>query len=142
MTATAQETQYVAEPRTVLQLSPEALIERVRTGFPYAEFERVRAALDLASGELGRLLSIPPRTLSRRRHGGRLSPDESERLLRVERLFALAGEMLRSDAHAREWLKSPKRALGGKTPLEYAETEVGAREAEDLIGRIRHGVFA
>jgi len=32
--------------------------------------------------------------------------------------------------------------LGGETPLEYAETEVGAREVEDLLGRIEYGVYS
>jgi putative toxin-antitoxin system antitoxin component (TIGR02293 family) len=40
------------------------------------------------------------------------------------------------------WLKSPQKALGGKTPLEYSDTEPGAREVEDLLGRLEHGVFS
>jgi uncharacterized protein (DUF2384 family) len=27
-------------------------------------------------------------------------------------------------------------------PLEYAETELGAREVEHLLGRIEHGVYS
>jgi putative toxin-antitoxin system antitoxin component (TIGR02293 family) len=43
---------------------------------------------------------------------------------------------------AREWFKAPNRALGNTTPFEYADTEPGAREVEDVLGRIEHGVFA
>ena len=32
--------------------------------------------------------------------------------------------------------------LGGAIPLEYAETEVGAREVENLLGRIEYGVYS
>ena len=32
--------------------------------------------------------------------------------------------------------------MSGAVPLEYAETEVGAREVEHLLGRIEHGVFS
>jgi uncharacterized protein (DUF2384 family) len=35
-----------------------------------------------------------------------------------------------------------QKGLGGKTPLEYADTEPGAREVEDLLGRLEHGVFS
>ena len=45
-------------------------------------------------------------------------------------------------ASRRRWLTSRQFGLGGAVPLEYAETEVGAREVEDLLGRIEHGVYS
>jgi uncharacterized protein (DUF2384 family) len=36
---------------------------------------------------------------------------------------------------------SPQRALGGAVPVDIAKTEVGAREIENIIGRLEHGVF-
>jgi putative toxin-antitoxin system antitoxin component (TIGR02293 family) len=48
-----------------------------------------------------------------------------------------------SDAEAaQQWLKTPARALGFESPLHFAETEAGAREVENLLGRIEHGVFS
>ena len=43
---------------------------------------------------------------------------------------------------ARAWFKEPKKALGMKTPLQYADTEPGAREVENLLGRLEYGVFS
>jgi uncharacterized protein (DUF2384 family) len=43
---------------------------------------------------------------------------------------------------ARVWLKFPQRGLGGAVPLDYAETEVGAREVDNLLGRIDYGVYS
>ncbi len=43
---------------------------------------------------------------------------------------------------ARQWLEQSAKALGGRTPMEYLETEAGANEVEDLIGRLEHGVIA
>jgi putative toxin-antitoxin system antitoxin component (TIGR02293 family) len=57
-------------------------------------------------------------------------------------LFTKAQEVLRGRENARLWFTSPKIALGGKTPLEYADTELGAREVEDLLSRLEHGVFS
>ena len=37
---------------------------------------------------------------------------------------------------------SPKKALDRQTPLLYARSELGAREVEDLIGRLDHGIFS
>lgn len=126
----------------VLQATPEQLIARVRAGFEYQEFEALRKRLELSLRDLARLTQIPERTLMRRKQVGRLDPSESERLLRLERLLALAEEMFRDADKALRWLKTPKSAFGGNVPLEYATTEVGAREVENLIGRIRHGVFS
>ena len=42
---------------------------------------------------------------------------------------------------ARRWLLTPQRALVGAIPLEIAKTEVGAREGEQIIGRLEQGVF-
>jgi putative toxin-antitoxin system antitoxin component (TIGR02293 family) len=126
----------------MLQMTPEHLIARVRAGFEYQEFEFMQERLELSLRDLARLIQIPERTLTRRKQAGRLDPGESERLLRLERLLALAEAMFRDVDKALRWLKTPKSALGGNVPLEYAATEVGAREVENLIGRIRHGVFS
>jgi len=126
----------------VLQMPTEHLVERVRAGFPFPELEALRVRLGMTLHEAAGLAGIPGRTLARRRQAGRLDPSESERVLRIERLFALATQLLRDGDRARDWLKSPKAALAGHTPLDYADTEVGAREVEHLIGRLRHGVFA
>jgi len=57
-------------------------------------------------------------------------------------LFDKAIEVLASMEAAREWMKTPKKPLADKTPLEYCDTEPGAREVEDLLGRTEHGVFS
>jgi putative toxin-antitoxin system antitoxin component (TIGR02293 family) len=126
----------------VLSAPTDVLIDWVHEGLPYTEIDRLGARLQLPIKGLTKILGIPERTLARRRRDGRLSPDESERVLRLDRLFSLAVAMLRDEERARSWLKSPKQALGDKPPLVYAETEIGAREVEDLMGRIRHGVLA
>ncbi|MCX4027493.1 DUF2384 domain-containing protein [Endozoicomonas sp. SM1973] len=82
-------------------------------------------------------------TLSRRKEAGRLTPDESSKVYRFAQLYDLVkAMMLDDDEKARDWLQTPEPLFGGKTPLEYARTEFGAKEVEDLIGRIRHGVFS
>jgi len=53
--------------------------------------------------------------------------------------FLFTGTLSASAAH---WLHTPKRALGGAAPIEYADTEPGVREIQDLIGRLEHGVFS
>src|SRR5258706_218900 len=79
-------------------------------------------------------------TRSTRPRGG---VDESERLLRIATVFEKAVDLFEGDlVSARRWLSTPKKALGGETPLSFARTEIGGREVEALIGRLEHGVFS
>jgi len=124
-------------------LDNAALVARVEEGFSYRALERLRSNVGLSREALADLVQINPRTLDRRKEGGQLRPEESDRLLRAARVFGGAIALFEGDADAaRTWLSSPQRALGGAVPLEMARTEVGAREVENLVGRLEHGVFS
>ena len=63
--------------------------------------------------------------------------------MRASRVFERAVDLFEGDAPAAtRWLRTPQAGLGGRKPLELASTDVGAREVEDLIGRLEHGVFS
>ena len=117
------------------------LVERLRAGFPMAEFASLRKLLMIPEEDLGRALGISPATLHRRKKSARLATPESERVVRFARLFGLAMEVFETREAAREWLKTPNPGTAGESPLSYADTEFGAREVERLLGRIDHGVF-
>lgn len=123
--------------------NPVQLVDSIRRGLPYRAFERLQTDMDVSSRELARLVGISARTLARRKTEGRLQPDESERLLRVSRIYDSAVSLFEGDERAAlVWMRGPAAALGGRKPIEFARTEVGAREVEGLIGRLEHGVFA
>lgn len=117
------------------------LHSRLEGGLSYEALERLRRVLDLTTSRLSKLLRIPPRTLARRKEAKRLQPDESDRLLRLSRLVGLALRLFEGDlAATRSWLSTPQPALDDEVPLEFASTEVGAREVEHLIGRLEYGI--
>lgn len=119
----------------------QALRKKIETGFAYSAFERLRAAIDLPAPEVAALVQIPERTLARRKQKGTLLPTESERVFRISRVLTKATDLFEGDREAAlAWLAAPARALGGERPLDLARTEVGAREVEDLIGRLEHGI--
>lgn len=123
-----------ADLATLLGLHAQSLVAAVRAGFPFETYERLRAMLGVSARELAGVLSIPERTLQRRRQAGRLTAEESDRLLRVARLVGLALMVFEGDAeHAVCWLTAPKTLLGGESPLMRADTEPGAREVEDML---------
>jgi len=112
----------------------------VKEGITGHQVEELQDRLDLTSRELSEIVSIPDRTLSRRKQQDRLPPDESERIFRIGRLADLAENVLGGQTNAVRWLKEPNFALGDVTPLDMASTEPGARLVEQLIGRIEHGI--
>ena len=118
------------------------LMERVERGLPYSALERFQRNIAWPYVDVLDWLQISQRTLTRRRRQRRLTPEESDRLLRASRIFAKAVGLFEGDPHsAADWLASPQRALGGAIPVEFAKTEIGAREVENLIERLEEGVF-
>jgi putative toxin-antitoxin system antitoxin component (TIGR02293 family) len=122
--------------------TPSRLIEALRVGLPVQELADLQASLKVPMEKLVPKLGISKATLHRRKATGRLDPAESDRVVRFARLMGKAVEVLESDDNARQWLTSPQFGLGGAVPLDYADTEVGAREVEDLLGRIENGVYS
>jgi len=63
--------------------------------------------------------------------------------LRISTIFEKSVELFDGDISAAvNWLTTPKKALNNQQPLTYSRTEIGAREVENLIGRLEHGVFS
>ncbi|PYV59350.1 MAG: antitoxin [Acidobacteria bacterium] len=119
------------------------LAELVREGLPAGSVKLLAEKLDMGSTALSRKLRIPQRTLTRRlSHRSRLTAAESDRTVRLARVYASAVEMIGDEHKAVEWLQTPNRALGGEQPLEKLDTDIGAREVEDILGRIAYGVYS
>ena len=120
----------------------KSLHAKLQKGLPFPAFERLMALMELPLQSAAEILLIPQRTLHRRKAAGRLEPDESNRVVRLSRIFGKALELFEGDhAAALEWLESPAKALGGEAPLMMSQTEAGALEVDRLIGRLEHGVF-
>ncbi|MEN9674246.1 MAG: hypothetical protein RIS76_142 [Verrucomicrobiota bacterium] len=123
-------------------LAASQIIDALRLGLPVRELDDLQAALQVPMEKLGPMLGISKATLHRRKAEGRLGIAESDRIVRFARLMGRAIEVLESPENARRWLNAPQVGLGDAVPLVYAETEVGAREVEDLLGRIEYGVYS
>jgi len=122
--------------------SPADVVRAIRQGLPTEHFDALQEALDVTTRDLAQIVGITQSTLSRRRQHGPFNADESERIVRIARLFNHAVRAMESKETARKWLKEPARALGGESPLRFADTEPGAREVERLLTRLEHGVFS
>jgi len=123
--------------------NPDDLAQLVRTGLPAGSVSALAERLHLGNGVLSQKLGIPQRTLTRRlSHGSLLTAAESDRTVRMARVYANAVEMIGDQDKAIEWLGTPNRALGGERPLDQLDTDTGARMVEDILGRIAYGVYS
>ena len=121
---------------------PVEIIRRVEEGFSFRALERFQENTRIPTDDLAEVVAIKPRTLHRRRKEGRLEPDESDRLLRVARVFAKALDLFEGDGEAaKRWFYTPARALGGEPPIAFARTDLGTQEVEALIDRLEQGVL-
>ena len=124
------------------ELTQSRIIEQIQRGLPVEVLDALQQILEIPIEKLAPKLGISKATLHRRKVEGRLGRDESDRVVRFAWLMGKAVEVFESEEAARQWLKAPQVGLGRAVPLDYAETELGAREVEDLLGRIDYGVYS
>ena len=121
-----------------------ALAWRVEEGIPSSTIRFLADSLGLGSiAQTAALVHMSARTAERRvKAKARLSPDESERVVRIIRILRRAEEVLNSKDNARRWMHQPLGIFKGRTPLELSATEPGARAVEQALGRIEYGVYS
>src|ERR1700730_18546321 len=84
---------------------PHALIRRIQRGLRFRELEDLQNKIDIPMEQLAEQLSISRSTLQRRKLVGPLSAEESDKVIRVARLFRLAPGVIGDLGKARGWLK-------------------------------------
>ena len=117
-------------------------IEQIRAGLNFRAVQNLQKALDLPMERIASVLGMSRATLHRRKLQGKIDREESEKLVRYRSLMKKAEEVFGDAENAREWLTHPQRGLGNAVPLEFAKSELGAREVENLLGRIEYGVYS
>jgi putative toxin-antitoxin system antitoxin component (TIGR02293 family) len=130
----------VRPPQSVASIQQE--IGRIHAGLSFRAVENLQKALAIPMDKVAAVLGVSRATLHRRKVQGRLDERESEKLVRYQRLLRAASDVFGNPEDARRWLKHPQPALGNIAPIEFAQTELGAREVENLLGRIEYSVYS
>ncbi len=117
-------------------------IKQIQAGLSFRAVQSLQKALELPAGRLAELLGMSRATFQRRKVQGKLDRGESEKLARYQRLLARAEEVFGDAKKGRQWLRTPRIGLADVAPLEFAASEIGAREVENLLGRIEFGVYS
>jgi putative toxin-antitoxin system antitoxin component (TIGR02293 family) len=139
----------VAEKTAPAKKSPARKASRARTssnknakpatgGLEFGEFESLRKQLDLSLEELSARFGLSPNAIAERKASGHLTTDESGKVVCYARLLGHAMYLFGGLNEARQWLKTPQRGLHGAVPLDYAKTDLGAREVENLLTEMQN----
>lgn len=132
-----------AASSTAIKFTPSKLVEVLQVGLPFRELQVLQASLAMPSEKLAPMLGISKATFHRSKGAAsRLNSAVSDRVVRYARLLGFAVKVFGNLEDAKQWLYAPQFGLGGAVPLDYAKTEIGAREVEKLLGRIQYGVYS
>jgi putative toxin-antitoxin system antitoxin component (TIGR02293 family) len=109
---------------------------------PLKSLEHLTRSGSFSDEEISDLV-IPARThRHRKQKHERLSVEESDRLVRLTRIQALAEDVFQDIEKANIWLRAPLGELSNEKPLEIAQTEAGARVVEQILAKIDWGAAA
>jgi putative toxin-antitoxin system antitoxin component (TIGR02293 family) len=124
----------------VAEMPAAYAVKAIRAGLPARAFVGVADALNLSVDELAGILGVSPRTIrDQRKKLGRLSSENTEKLVRMARIRQQARKVFSTDEAVASWLSSPAPALGGAKPIGLLDTEPGAREIESILNGIAYG---
>src|SRR5262245_66028986 len=115
-------------------MHPTKLIQRIQKGLRFSELKTLQDTLDLPFEKLAAKLCISRSTLQRRKAAGRLSRDESDKVVRFSRLFEHATKVFGDVERARAWLKHPQVGVGGAVTLDYESTDSVESEWTERFG--------
>jgi len=117
------------------------LARLVHRRIPLRVLTRIRS-IGFTDQEIWRFI-IPARTQRHRKaKKERLTVEESDRLVRLTRIQALAEDVFGDATKANRWLREGLGILDGKAPLEVAQTDSGARVVEQVLAKIDWGAAA
>jgi putative toxin-antitoxin system antitoxin component (TIGR02293 family) len=114
------------------------LLRSIEGGLAYRVFDQFVEHTGLSPDRVAEFADIGRATLVARRDDGRFTRDESDRLVRAARVFGMALSLFGGDrSTATAWLRTGQPALGGSVPIELARTDLGAREVEAALAKLR-----
>jgi putative toxin-antitoxin system antitoxin component (TIGR02293 family) len=117
-------------------------LEAVEEGVPVATMTNFVTASGMQFRDIYEVV-IPARTLKHRKARKEpLTRDESDKLVRLVRVYDQAVEVLGDKEKALYWLSEPKRRFDGRTPIQMLRTDLGGRMVEEMLGQIQYGMFA
>lgn len=126
----------------VRKMDPATKIEMIRKGVKVEHLVSAGEYYGLPKAKLSALIGISEATIARKiKAGGKLGPQESERLARIAAVEAEAADVFGSPELGKRWMLEHNLALG-EAPLSLLDTDAGADEVRKVLAAIAYGAAA
>ena len=133
-------------PTSVLALAKITTEEMSRIARHGVSGKEIRYMVDkklATTKDVAYVLGVNERTVrTYQREASNLSPQQSEQLLKYNRLLCRGKEVFGSEEAFNRWLHKPAYGLDNDVPLEYLVTSEGINLVSDEVERIANGEFA
>jgi putative toxin-antitoxin system antitoxin component (TIGR02293 family) len=136
----------------ISRLDPQARIALIRQGIPASTISTLSLRMGMSKESLLSSLGLSRATISRKeKDAAMLTKDESERVLGIETLIAIAQTMVEQSGDpagfdaarwVSDWLSQPLPALAGATPASYLDTFEGQKLVAELLSMTQSGAYA
>lgn len=140
------------QPSAVYRASGIERVELIRAGVPAVLLAQMGLEMDISKERLYETLRLPRSSVDRKiRNNDALSPEQSERVIGLERLIGQVQVMVEQSGNPKgfnsskwvgEWLERPLPALGGETPADYMDTMEGQEMVSRLLAQSQSGAYA
>lgn len=98
--------------------------------------DRLAQELNISPEYLCEITDIDVPTLKKRKTEGTFTKEESDRILKIQKLFDLAKKAFYTHEQGVSWLTTPQLKLDNQVPLAIVKTEIGHQKVEKLLGQI------
>ena len=116
----------------------DVLYAAIRSGIPVRNARMMRKRIPIRVFDR----VLPRTTLASKKPDARLNEQQSERVIRVARVYTLAAEAFGNRERGHGWMERANPVLEGAAPADLLDNEAGARRVEELLGQLEHGIAA
>ena len=124
-------------------VSEEAAHRMILSGIPMQDVIDLFGFLDLSRDQTADVLNVNARTLARWEKDEKktLEANPGNRFYRFTCAIQDGMDLFGSREATLDWFHTERPELGGHRPIDLMQTDPGAQQVEDLMGRIRYGVY-
>jgi putative toxin-antitoxin system antitoxin component (TIGR02293 family) len=127
----------------LIAMDPMQRIELIRAGLSAATVQSAADYLSISQKDLLHAIRIPVSTVTTRAHEGkRLSPNESDKLVRLAQVVRRSIEVSGDTSEGKAWLNDQVVSLGNRRPVDLLDTQDGFDLVMRTLGRIQFGAPA
>jgi putative toxin-antitoxin system antitoxin component (TIGR02293 family) len=126
----------------ILLTTPLEFVKAARNGIPKKSIDALAKKLNVPVSDLAKYLHVSERTLQRYEPDKILSPDLSDHVLQITKVYARCLEVFEDKKNAAYWLKESCIAFGNIAPIELLDTSTGIEMVFDELTRMEYGAVS